>query len=138
MLLQGFVGLFLLLAPVALIRLVRNRRRGREQNPATRGARVGDWIVLGICLLNLLFLVGTFQWVMRPSELHSPLLIYEIVLGLGVVSAVLTLGVLAYTATTWWKGYWSLAARAYYTLATVAAVGFVLFLNYWNLLGWRD
>jgi hypothetical protein len=50
---------------------------------------------------------------------------------------VLTIGALAYTTLAWMKGYWGIAFRTYYTLVTVAAVAFVWFLNYWNLLGWR-
>jgi hypothetical protein len=64
-------------------------------------------------------------------------MINRIVLGLGVLSAVLTVGALIYTALAWKNGYWGIAARSYYTLVTVAAVAFVWFLNYWNLLGWR-
>ena len=37
----------------------------------------------------------------------------------------------------WKDSYWSIPFRTYYTLVTVAAVAFVWFLNYWNLLGWR-
>jgi hypothetical protein len=35
------------------------------------------------------------------------------------------------------NNYWGIATRVHYTLVTVAAVAFVWFLNYWNLLGWR-
>jgi hypothetical protein len=35
------------------------------------------------------------------------------------------------------NSYWGIGARVHYTLVTVAAVAFVWFLNYWNLLGWR-
>ena len=55
----------------------------------------------------------------------------------GVLNAALTLGALVYTALTWKDGYWSVAFRIYYTLVTVAAIAFVWFLNYWNLLGWQ-
>ena len=48
-----------------------------------------------------------------------------------------TIGALIYAVQAWKKGYWGVAFRAYYTLVTVAAVAFVCFLNYWNLLGWR-
>ena len=58
-------------------------------------------------------------------------------LGLGVLSAVLTVGALAYTVLAWKNSYWGIAGRAYYTLVTIAAVAFVWFLNYWNWLGWR-
>jgi hypothetical protein len=62
---------------------------------------------------------------------------FQLVLGLGVLSAALTAGALVYTVLAWKNRYWGIAARAYYTLVTVAAVAFVWFLNYWNLLGWR-
>jgi hypothetical protein len=71
------------------------------------------------------------------SELHPLPLIAKIVLGLGVLSAALTVGALVYAVLAWKNSYWGIAARAYYTLVTVAAVAFVWFLNYWNMLGWR-
>jgi len=37
----------------------------------------------------------------------------------------------------WKDSYWGIVGRVYYTLVTLAAVGFVWFLNNWNLLGWR-
>ena len=74
---------------------------------------------------------------MPPSALYGISMIYKIVLGLGVLSAVLTVGALVYTVLAWKNSYWGIAGRVYYTLVTVAAVAFVWFLNYWNLLGWR-
>ncbi len=64
-------------------------------------------------------------------------LIYKVVLGLGVLSALMTIGVLVYALLAWKNSYWSVAFRLYYTLVTVAAVAFIWFLNQWNLLGWR-
>jgi hypothetical protein len=131
------VLIFLSMIPVALIRSIRNRRLGGNQTFAPRGARVANWIILGICILNLLFLVGTALWGMPTSELHAISLMARIVLGLGVLSAVMTVGALIYTVLSWKNSYWGPAARVYYTLVTVAAVAFVWFLNFWNLLGWR-
>ena len=127
----GCVLMFLSMILVASIRFIRNRR-----NPAPRGARMAQWIILGISVLNLLFLVGTALWG-NPFPLFGVSMIYKIVLGLGVLSAALTVGALVYTALAWKNNYWGIAARVYYTLVTVAAVAFVWFLNYWNLLGWR-
>lgn len=135
----GSVLIFLSMIPVAVIRFIRNRRLGGDRRPASGGARVAGWIILGICLLNLLFLVGIALWFRpeRPSELHGLSLTIEVVLGLGVLAAVLTIGALVYTALAWKSRYWGIAGRAYYTLVTIAAVAFVWFLNYWNWLGWR-
>ena len=57
---------------------------------------------------------------------------------LGFISiplAVLTIGAVVFTVLAWKNQYWQIAGRVYYTLVTLAAVAFVWFLNYWNLLG---
>jgi hypothetical protein len=109
---------------------------GQRPEPAPRGARVAHRIMLGISVLNLLYVVGTALWG-NAFPVFGVSMIYKIVLGLGVLSAVLTVGALVSTVLAWKDGYWGVAFRAYYTLLTVAAVAFVSFLNYWNLLGWR-
>jgi hypothetical protein len=137
-LLLGCILIFLSMIPVGLIRLIRDRLK-RDRRPAPRGARVAYWILAGICILNLLFVVGT-QLIMpgvMQNILLAPPLIMKIVLGLGVLSALLTAGALTYTVLAWKDRYWGVAFRVYYTLVTIAAVSFVWFLNYWNWLGWR-
>ena len=96
-------------------------------------------IILTISVLNLLFLVGFALGIpaIDQNELLDPPWITKIALGLGVLAAVLTAGALVYTVLAWKNRYWGIASRLYYTLGTVAAVAFVWFLNYWNLLGWR-
>jgi CubicO group peptidase (beta-lactamase class C family) len=135
-LLIGCVLIFLSMIPVAAIVLIRDRRRLSERTPSLRGARIAGWIILGICVLNLLFVVGSFLW-NNPRPAFGISATFQGVLGLGVLSALLTIGALVYTVLAWAKGYWGITGRAYYTLVTVAAVAFVWFLNYWNLLGWR-
>jgi hypothetical protein len=133
----GCVLIFLSMIPVAAFRFIRNRSLSSDRKLAPRGARAAYWITLGISILNLLFLVGTALWGNPPTELGSISWMAKIVLGLGVLAAVLTAGALVYTVLAWKNSYWGIAGRAYYTLVTVAAVAFVWLLNYWNLLGWR-
>ena len=130
------VLLFVSMLPVALVRGIRNRRYESNRSPASRAA---DRLIYAISLLNVLFLVGLALWFRpeRPSELHGLPLTVEIVLGLGVLAAVLTVGALVYAALAWKNSYWSVVYRVYYTLVTLAAVAFVWFLHYWNWLGWR-
>jgi hypothetical protein len=135
-LLLGCVLIFLSTVVIAVIRAIRNRRLGGERTPSPRGARFAEWIILGICILNLLFMVGSFLW-NNPRPSLGVSVNFQIVLGLGVLSAVLTIGALVYTVLAWKDRYWGIAGRLYYTLATVAAFAFVWFLNFWNLLGWR-
>ena len=133
----GCVLMFLSMIPVILTRFIRNRRSSADRKPASRGARVAYWIIVGICVLNLLFVVGTVVWGSNLVPYFGVSMIYKIVLGLGVLAAVLTVGALIYSVLAWKNSYWGIAARVHYTLVTVAAVAFVWFLNYWNLLGWR-
>jgi len=132
---QVCVLIFLSMLLVALVRAIRNRRA----DPASRGARVADWIIFGISLLNVLFLVAVAMKFppTQPSELHGISLITELAMGLGVAAAVLTIGALVTTVLAWKDRYWGVVYRVYYTLVTLAAVAFVWFLNYWNWLGWR-
>jgi CubicO group peptidase (beta-lactamase class C family) len=134
----GCVLVFLSMIPVVLIRFIRDRRSSGDRKPAPRGARAAYWIIGGICVLNLLFVIGTVLWFRsNPVPLFGVSMIYKIVLGLGVLSALMTVGALIYSVLAWKNSYWVIAARVHYTLVTVAAVAFVWFLNYWNLLGWR-
>jgi hypothetical protein len=130
------VLIFVSMIPVASIRFIRDRRLSSDRKPTSRGARVAYWIIVGICVLNLLFVVGTVLWG-NPVPVFGVSMIYRIVLGVGVLAAVLTVGALLYSVLAWKNSYWGIAARVHYTLVTVAAVAFVWFLNYWNLLGWR-
>jgi CubicO group peptidase (beta-lactamase class C family) len=132
----GCVLAFLSMIALAAIRFIRNRRQSGYRKAAPRGARAAYQIVVGISVLNLLFVIGTVVW-FNPVPLFGVSPIYKIVLGLGVVSAVLTVGALIYGVLAWKNGYWGIATRAHYTLVTVAALAFVWFLNFWNLLGWR-
>ena len=91
---------------------------------------------MGISLLNLLFVMGTVLWG-NPHPVFGVSLIYRLVLALPVLAAALTVAAGVYTVLAWKDGFWGLAGRVHYTLVTIAAVAFVWFLNYWNLLGWR-
>jgi CubicO group peptidase (beta-lactamase class C family) len=133
----GCMLIFLTMIPIALIDAIRNRRLSVKRKPVSHGARVANWIIVTICVLNLLFVVGVTLWGNPATELGSISLIAKIVLGLGVLAAVLTAGALVCAALAWKNSYWGIAARVYYTLVTLAAVATVWFLNYWNLLGWR-
>jgi CubicO group peptidase (beta-lactamase class C family) len=132
------VLIFLSLLFVSLIGFIRDRRRGGDSETVPRGARIARWIIVGISALNLIFLVGTALWgmdVLGPA--FGVPLIYRLVLVLPIIAAVLTIGALVYTVLAWKDSYWGIAWRVYYTLVTLAAVAFVWFLNFWNLLGWR-
>lgn len=127
--------LFLSMLPVALVRFVRARRREADQTPSSRHGRIASQLIAWISVLNLLFILGNLMW--GEKLVFGIPFAYKVVLGLGVLSALLTVGALAYTLLAWKDRYWGVSFRVYYTLLTLAAVAFIWFLNQWNLLGWR-
>ena len=135
----GCVLVFLSMLPVAVVRAIRNRRPSGDRKPASRGARIANWAIVGISILNLLFVVGVVQmWILNLGfPRFGVTLTDKITLGLGVLSALLMVGALIYTVLAWRDRYWGVAFRLYYSIVTVAAIAFVWFLNQWNLLGWR-
>jgi uncharacterized membrane protein YuzA (DUF378 family) len=74
-----------------------------------------------------------FRWKIGFGEMST----INLVLSVWLAAAVLTLGLLAFTVLAWIKRYWGRVSRIHYTLVTLAAVTFVWFLNYWNLLGFQ-
>jgi CubicO group peptidase (beta-lactamase class C family) len=129
--------MFLSMLIVTLIRFIRNRRLVANPQPFSPPirARVASRLIAGISILNLLFIVGNVMW--GEQIVFGIPFAYKVTLGLGVLSAVMTVGALIYTALAWKNRDWGVAFRIFYTLVTLAAVAFVWFLNQWNLLGWR-
>jgi hypothetical protein len=112
---------FLSALVVGLVRLVRRRRRGSARASSARGACAAHWIVVGISLLNLLFVVGTALWG-NPFPVFGVSLIYRLVLALPVLSTALVVAALVDTVLAWKDRFWGLAGWVHYTLVTVAAV----------------
>ena len=82
-------------------------------------AGAADCIVVGISLLNLLFVVGPALWG-NLLPVFGVSLIYRFVLALPVLSTALTVAAGVYTVLAWRDGFWRLAGRVHYTLVTVA------------------
>jgi CubicO group peptidase (beta-lactamase class C family) len=99
------------------------------------------WLVAGLVgTLNLAFLLGLSLtlWLSGPTGLVyglSPLTIAFLYLPLFMTGLAVSLPV--FTLLAWRSKTWSLWKRVHYSLITIAAFGFIWFLDYWNLLGFR-
>jgi len=117
---------------------LRNRLKAKKKADIPR-SRQARWVAWVMSALYVLFLAGI--WVIVLSDSTSmmygvpPLLPYLLVLPL--VAAVLTIAALGFTALAWKNRYWGVIGRVHYTLVTAAALAFIWWLNYWNLLGFR-
>jgi hypothetical protein len=130
------LGLSVLLFLLVLVSALRNWKSDKAGPRAARWARRN----LGLLgALNLVFLVAFAS--IFAAGLDE--LIFALPKGLYAVLTLPLLGLLltalaAVLAVRVWRGsYWTRGARVLHTMGVVAAIAFVWFLSYWNLLGYR-
>jgi CubicO group peptidase (beta-lactamase class C family) len=121
----GLIGI-----PVAAV------RQWRQPRPwLSKVARLSAWLVAAT------YAAGFGIFVARLGDRKevifglSPYL--RVALGLWVAAAVLTLAIVALSLMAWQRRWWARAGRFGLTLVTLGAVGCLLWLQHWNLLGWR-
>lgn len=100
--------------------------------------RLAHWLAGMASALFVLFVIGFTIVLTAQGEGElvygaTPLLL--VVLLLGMLAAILTLGVAVSAFLVWRERVWNLVGRIFYTLVAVAAVAFVWELAFWNLLG---
>jgi CubicO group peptidase (beta-lactamase class C family) len=108
-----------------------------RHKPAPRPhlATLARWLAWGISALYMLFLI---LFVVSLSDLSQfPTMLTKAALGLALLAAGLTVGMVVCVALAWRRRYWSVVGRAHYTVLSLGALGFIWCLNYWNLLGFR-
>lgn len=132
--LLGFAGLFFLSAILAgpigyLVRRIRRRPPIHVERPL----RLARWLAVLVSVLYLIFLVAQALVIAPATHGASPML-HTLFLQLTILAVVLTIGSLVFTVLAWKDRYWGILERLHYTLVTLAAVAFIPFLHYWNLL----
>lgn len=123
---------------VCVVGLIRRIRK-----PVSKNSKIAHWaqfLAVLVSTLNLVFMIGVGLVLSQadfwelffglPWTLIALLLIPPLTTGL-------SLGLLIFTVMAWKNQYWSLMGRFYYTLITISGLGFISFLNYWNLLGFQ-
>jgi CubicO group peptidase (beta-lactamase class C family) len=135
-LLGAAVAIFLLTLITFPIRWTLRRRYGvpAEGRPERR-ARL---LAVLVALVGVAFVIGV---AVAASSAEGVLTgetgALSVVLAIGVLFAVLTVGLVIAAVLVWRRGWWTVWGRLRYTLVALAAVVFVVLLQTWNLLGWR-
>jgi CubicO group peptidase (beta-lactamase class C family) len=130
------LGLSVLLFVIALVSALRHWKADKAGSDTARFARRN----LGaLAALHLAFLVG-FSGILASGIddliFALPKGLYAI-LTLPLVALVLTVVALVLLVRVWREGAFTRGARLLHTAGVFAAVAFVWFLNYWNLLGYK-
>ncbi|UCF06310.1 MAG: beta-lactamase family protein [bacterium] len=111
--------------------------RGRRTGPApakTRQARLLAWLT---CAANLFFIAALLHITNRTNMVYGIPVSLKVLLVVPILTSVMAVLLLVYTALSWRGRYWGKAARIHYTLIAAAALSFIWFLNHWNLLGFH-
>jgi CubicO group peptidase (beta-lactamase class C family) len=99
-------------------------------------------LVMGsIGLINLAFLIGIGTALMEMDQwniFYGLPLTLKLLLVLPILTTLLTVGLVVLTGAAWTAGESSMGIRALAAALTLIAVGFIPFLNYWNLLGFKQ
>ncbi|MGB3639258.1 MAG: serine hydrolase [Rivularia sp. (in: cyanobacteria)] len=99
------------------------------------------WVIAGVYgTLNLIFLIGLplSLWLIGFWKLvYGVPAIVIALLVLPLITTFLTLALLIFSIVIWKYKYWSILSRLHYSLVTLAAIIFIPFLAYWNLLGFQ-
>jgi CubicO group peptidase (beta-lactamase class C family) len=126
-----FVSMLIVFPAAFLVRW----RRGKDEMPSRR-ASVARWLAAITSALNLVLPAWFLLLLLEYAETYVwPTETVSIITRLWLLSVPLTLGVVALAVLAWKDRYWGMVGRMHYTLVALAAVVFVLFLNYWNLIG---
>ena len=134
--LLGVSAILFLSALIATLVVFFTRRKRAKSAPSTRLENAGRWIAGLASLLSLLFLVGAFASIFNIYGLYiGKLPLWTFIPVLSIVVALLALGTIVFTVLAWAKQFWGVAGRIHYTLVSLAAISFVWFMYFWNLLG---
>ena len=95
------------------------------------------------CGLNLIFAFGVLILKALSKNNYRLHWIYGIpkiltfLLCIPLLTSVLAIGLPVFAVSAWMNHEWSSNEQLYYSLVTLFSLGFIPFLNYWNLLGFR-
>ena len=130
-----FLSAFIIWPIRPLIRRLRGKRFQVERHLSRA------WLLAGlISTLNLVFLIGfpLSLWLIGVWKLvYGVPAVVVALLCIPLLTTVLTVGLPIFTALGWKNNYWSVIRRSHYSLITLAALAFIPFLVYWNLLGFH-
>jgi CubicO group peptidase (beta-lactamase class C family) len=131
--------LILLVSPLLLMPIRYLMQRSVDGVEPLRGRERGlRWLAFALTLLIVAFLVGLGAVAGSQTSIieghRGPL---EAVLTLPVLMVLVVLAVVAGGIVAWRSKLWGRWGRVHFNLFALAAVVFLLELNYWNLLGWK-
>jgi CubicO group peptidase (beta-lactamase class C family) len=130
-------GCAVLAGLVAWIRKGRGTSAALNERDARAVAKLRYWCA-GVAAANLFFLAGMFLAFLNKVAMAFGLPLYVwLLLCIPLITTAATLVILWQVLTAWRNQAGTASSRAFYSLVAFAAVAFIPFLAYWNLLGFH-
>ena len=147
----GYICLAVFLSVAIWLGTLRVRwRRWRRHEQKAEGARrhlpsLAHWIMgitailywVFISFVHLLEIIFGLQWTAALFDslaIPPPIVAW---LTLPLIAIALTIAGVLITILVWTRRYWTTFGRIHYTVVAGAALAFIAWLNYWNLIGFR-
>ena len=92
------------------------------------------WLVFLIPFLLVLALGQNIQFLLWSLTIPPPIVAW---LTLPLIAIPLTVVGVILAVLAWTRRYWTTFGRIHYTVVVGAALAFIIWLNYWNLIGFR-
>ena len=137
--LLGFCVLIFLLASIAWPVVYFIRLLWKQPSEAARPAGSARLLAGLVSALSLVFIIG----VVLTLHFRAYEFVYGVppffiaLLCIPLATTIMTGGLFVFTILAWKNAYWSVIGRLHYSLVALAAMAFIWFLDYWNLLGFR-
>jgi CubicO group peptidase (beta-lactamase class C family) len=115
----------------------RLRKKSSSASGALRWAR---WTAAILGVLNVFFIVEMLHLLNQMDDwdfVYGVPVDFKALLWIPIVTTALAAVVVGFAVWVWWCRSWSLAGRIHYSVIAAAALVFVWFFAYWNLLGFR-
>src|SRR5512138_2697421 len=130
-----FLSTLIIWSVAGLIRWL--RKQPREKEPNALWARRAAVLVSGLNLIYIVALLAILMFLGQGAFVDGTPPVVIALYSLPLLSTVLTFAMVVYTVLAWQKHFWSLLGRIHYSLIAMAALSFLWFLNYWDLLGFK-
>src|SRR5579875_2167849 len=116
------------------------RRWQKKSSPENGALRWARWAAAVLGAMNVFFIIEMLHLLNRMDDWDF---VYGVppdikaLLWIPTVTTVLAAVVVCFAIWAWRRRFWSLAGRIHYSVIAAAALVFVWFFAYWNLLGFR-
>ena len=110
----------------------------RGKNKSSRFSAFASWVGIGTSIAILILFANLFSSgidpvYQLPREAYMPVEGNTLLNFIPTLILILICLLLLFTVIAWRKGYWGRIARVHYSIFTLAVIGLMWMLNYWNL-----